>query len=260
MIRKIVIGLFIFCLALPVMGQRWKLRRVEALFGVGSTQVFGDIGGTADENNLYGLKDIRFDETRPAFSAGARYKIDQRYAVKFNTNIALGAGADLESKNEGRGFSYSTVLLETAFLGEYYFLSEDRKRLSPAMYNRRGMINYYSTFTAYAFTGFAPVFFWPDFEGETRGPEIDQTDDYSKISLALPVGLGIKYTIDDSWIFGVEFGGRYVFSDFIDGYKNILYSKHNDIYYLLSFSFNYRIKTSPKGLPRFLDRKYRRIR
>ncbi|MBN2347563.1 MAG: hypothetical protein JXJ22_01925 [Bacteroidales bacterium] len=231
---------------------------MEGIISVGSAQVFGDIGGAADANSLFGLKDLQFDETRPAFGLGVRYKIDQRYSVKLNLNLGFGSASDFGSVNSERNFSYKTTLFETALLGEFYFLQDNRKRQTPAMFNRRGMINNYSVLSSYVFTGLTPLLFWPKFEGTTRGEHMDKITGYSKISVGIPLGLGVKYTIDDSWIFGIELGGRYVFSDFIDGYTNLLFSKSNDIYYLLLFSFNYRIETSPKGLPRFLDKRYRR--
>jgi opacity protein-like surface antigen len=260
MIRKLQITLFIIFLAAPAFSQRWKLKRMEAYFGVGSTQVFGDIGGTASASNWFGLKDIKFDETKPAFTLGARYKINPHYSLRLNLGLGFGSGSDIGAKNESRGFSYKTTVFESTILGEYYFLQEERHRQSAAMYNRRGMINYYSTISAYAFLGTGPVFYSPKFNGIPRGENIDQVTGYSKVGLAFPVGIGLKYLIDENWQFGAELGSRFTTTDFIDGYKNLQYSKHPDMYYFLILSLNFRIETSRKGLPLFLDKKYRKIR
>lgn len=260
MIRKLQITLFILLLSAPAFSQRWKLKRMEAYFGVGSTQVFGDIGGTISASNLFGLKDIKFNETRLAFSLGTRYKINPHYSLRLNLGLGFGSGTDVGAKNETRGFSYKTTIFESTVLGEYYFLQEERHRQSAALYNRRGMINYYSTISAYAFLGTGPVFYFPKFMGVPRGENIDKVTGYSKVGIAFPVGVGFKYLIDENWQFGAELGRRFTTTDFIDGYSNLLYSKHSDTYYFLILSLNFRIETSRKGLPIFLDKQYRKIR
>jgi len=56
------------------MGQKWKLRRYEALVGVGSTNYFGTIGGSADPENLFGLKDLDIKDSRiQKFSVGSPF-------------------------------------------------------------------------------------------------------------------------------------------------------------------------------------------
>ncbi len=260
MVRKLQLILLIILFATPSFSQRWKLKRIEAYVGAGSTQVFGDIGGTASASNWFGIKDIKFDETKPAFTLGVRYKIDEHYTVRLNMGLGFGSGTDVGSKNEERNFSYKTTLFETAVIGEYYFLREERNRQTAAMFNRRGMINYYSTISAYAFLGTGPVLYFPQFSGVSRGPEIDKTTGYGKVGLAFPVGLGLKYMIDEDWQFGAELGSRFTTTDFLDGYKNLQFSKHPDMYYFLVLSLNYRIETSRRGLPFFLDKQYRKIR
>jgi len=76
--------LVILTFSFSAYGQKWKLTRYEVHFGLGTSNVFGDIGGTPDENNLFGLKDIRIKETGLSIYAGARYKNTNDMAVKLN--------------------------------------------------------------------------------------------------------------------------------------------------------------------------------
>ncbi len=232
--------------------QRWKLVRYELILGTGTTSFFGDIGGGADRNNWFGLKDIRLDATRPSLSIGLRYKFYQNFAGRFGIAYGMGAGTDIGAINEERGYSFTTHIIEPSFIAEYYFVSEDRRLASSAMYNRRGMINNYSRFGAYIFGGLAGIYFSPELSNVRPGDR-HVTNDYTHFSAAIPLGLGVKYVISDKWMVGFELGGRLSLSDFVDGYNpDVPGNKALDIYYLANFSAIYRIKNDREGIPLFL--------
>ena len=235
------------------MGQRWKLRRYEVGGGIGMTQVFGDIGGTVDMNNWFGLKDIKIDETRMAFPLYIRYRLDPVYALKLNGVLAFGNGSDLNSRND-RGRSYKTLISELSLQGEYYFLAEERRYKSAAMFNRRGMLNNYMSFGAYGFAGIGGVYS----HASVNIPDPLTYDQIKRnnFGAVIPFGIGLKYIIDDRWLISAELGYRISFTDYIEGYKQIQDSKHNDVYYFLDVFVGYRLETSRKGLPTFLDREY----
>lgn len=239
-------------ISITVFSQRWKLKRYEVLFGVGSTNVYGDIGGTADANNLYGLKDIRINETRYSIYGGFRYRIKQDLAIKFNFIYGKGLSDDLKSKNEGRGYSFQTTLFEPSTQLEYYFLSEERKGNYSKLFSRKGMVNNYATLSAYGFGGLGGVIFNPkvDLNGKVPVPGETVTG-YGKFSVVFPIGLGVKFAIDKSWSFGFEFGRRFVFSDYVDGIST-KWSDANDAYYFGLFQLSYKLNTDRRGIPQFL--------
>jgi hypothetical protein len=247
---------FIFLLALiivlPVSAQRWKLLRYEAIVGLGTCNVFGNVGGSADENNLYGIKDIRITETRPALFLSARYKYQENMAFKLNLDFAYGQGSDAGSKNAYRGYSYSSMLFEHSVQYEYYFIHEDAPRRSSASYTRRGMLNNYSRVSAYAFGGLVGLLYFPSLKGNLYLPDREKKVG-TGYTVIIPIGIGLKYVFSDQWIFGAEFGGRYAFTKSLQG-LNTIYSKGNDIYYLFSVTACYRIKTNRNGYPEFLRR------
>src|SRR4030042_7100504 len=74
--------------------QKWKLRRYEAIVGIGTAHYFGDIGGSADKNNLFGIKDIELFNTRPSAYLGIRYKLRHNMAVKANFIFGFLKGSD----------------------------------------------------------------------------------------------------------------------------------------------------------------------
>jgi hypothetical protein len=162
------------------------------------------------------------------------------------------------SRNELRGFSSVTQLVEISGNYEYYFLPEQRRLRSAAVFNRRGMINDYSSFGAYVFAGVGATLYWPNLKVDAER----ESDTYKRnmgITGAVPIGAGFKYIISDKWIFGYEIGYRQSFTDFMDGIKTH-WSKRWDGYWISSINFSYRIPTSRRGLPIFLDRQWRRAR
>ena len=227
--------------------QKWKLRRYEAMAGFGTAHYFGDIGGTADESNLFGLKDIELVNTRLSFYLGARYKIRQNMAVKTNFIFGFLSGDDEGSKNNERNFAFSSKIFEPSVQFEYSILSEEQKFRSLAMFNKRGMLNNYSQFNIYGFAGLGAVLSWVT-------PEKNLVNWYdeslSKTALAMPIGIGVKYVLSSSLSLGFEFGGRLTLTDYLDGYTSD-FSRWNDIYYFAVFNAVYRVKTSRKGLPVF---------
>lgn len=238
-------------------GQKWKLTRYEAIFGLGTTNVFGTIGGSADESNLYGLKDIRIGETGLSIYAGARYKTTANQAIKFNLIYGFSHGSDVGSKNASRNYSFKTSLFEPSIQYEYYFIGDySQNRMATNLYNRRGMINDYKTITAYGFVGVGGVFYSPTvtFNGNGPDPRVERVSGYSKMSLVIPVGLGIKYVVDRYWSVGFEFGRRFSFSRYLDGIDTD-FAHHNDTYYFGVFNAIYKLETDRYGTPLLFKKK-----
>ncbi len=239
--------------------QQWKMKRIEGIFGVGTTNVYGDLGGAPDATSVLFIRDITFRSTRPSLYAGLRYRLDTRSTLKTSLIYGYSKTADFSgSRNELREFSSMTQLIEFSANYEYYLLSEQRRLNSAAMFNRRGMINNFSSFAAYVFIGLGATFYRPDLElPEPR--EGDLYRSHAGITASLPLGAGVKYIISDLWIIGYEIGYRQTLCDFLDGFKSP-WSKRPDIYWFSSFNFSYRISTTRNGLPVFLDRRFRNAR
>jgi len=238
--------------------QRWKRFRYEAHIGAGVSNFFGDIGGSADKNNLWGLKDIGISNAGTAFYLGARYKLKQNMALKFNLFYARVGGNDKGSKNAEREFSFKTSIFEPSLQYEYYLLCDELRYLSPShLYNRKGMINNYAQIGVYVFAGVGGILYYPKifYGGRPPDPAYEYVSGYSKFTLGIPFGIGIKKSIEQYWSIGFEFGRRIVFSDYLDGISTS-YSKHKDLYYFGVLHLIYKLETDRKGVP-YLFRKYK---
>lgn len=246
-------------MVLPLSAQQWKLKRMEGVIGIGTTNVYSDLGGAPNATSLLFIKDITFRSTRPSIYGGLRYRVTPRTSVKANFIYGYSKTSDYEgSRNENRQFESVTQLFEFSGNYEYYLLPEFRVMRSAAMFNRRGMINDYSSLGIYVFSGLGATFFWPDL----KLPEEREGDKYKSnmgITGAIPVGAGLKLIISDKYMIGYEIGYRQSFSDFMDGVKTP-WSKRWDGYWISTINIIYRIPTSRRGIPIFLDPAWKRAR
>ena len=247
--RKIVIAILVMFLGISGYAQKWKLTRYEAIVGIGTTNFFGDIGGFPNGQNWYGLKDINIFRTRPSLYFGARYKLQQDKAIKFNLIFAWMNEKDNPSVNyqDTRKYTSNSFALEQSLQFEYSFVKEDRHRFSFALFNRRGMLNNYSKIGFYGFAGLGGLLYIPGFKGQIQ-PTVETVKTSVGYTMVFPIGLGIKLIYNNKYAFGFEFGGRYILSDYVDGIST-KFSHHNDVYYFGVFNLVYRIKTSIRGYP-----------
>ncbi|HJX70988.1 MAG TPA: DUF6089 family protein [Bacteroidales bacterium] len=250
--KKVAI-LIILCFITGLAGnsQRWKLKRYEAIAGIGALNLFTDLG----VSNTESLLGLRLDFTRPDIYVGVRYKFSQDFSGKFGVAYGYGHSHDITNvRIEGTdGFRSNTHLIEPCITGEYYIKKEQRRYRSAAIYDRRGMLNDYSTWGIYLYGGLGGLYYDAVYDFTPR------TNDKTKekgFTLVVPGGIGFKYIHSDKIVFGYELGPRFVFSDYLDGYKPYT-SKNNDVYWLTTFTFAYKIKTSRRNIPLFLDRRFR---
>ncbi|MBN1186901.1 MAG: hypothetical protein JXB49_31785 [Bacteroidales bacterium] len=245
-IRFYIIAILLLGSTYTSYSQQWKLRRYELMIGVGTANCFGELGGSIDKNGLLGLKDLDIMSTRPSLYLGGRYKIRQDISIQVhNINGVLNA-SDIGSRNEGRNFKFNGFINEFAVMGEYNFIREESKYKSSASFNRRGMVNNYTKMSVYVTGGLGVTYFNPKLTGDFR--ETDVVDGYSKVALAVPLGIGVKQILSSKWSIGAELGGRYTTTDFLDGIQTQA-SSSKDIYYFANFNLIYRVKTDRFGKP-----------
>jgi len=258
LLKTILFLLLLILIAIPAEAQRWKILRYEASFGIGTCNIFGDIGGSATRSNLYGLKDIKLTTSRPSLVLGVRYKLEENMALKLNLNFCMGGGSDAGSihATEQRAYTFTSLLFEQSMQYEYYIIHEDAVKKSAAVFNRRGMMNNYSKISVYGFAGLGGLYYMPSLKGTTPTPSME-TRLGSGYTLTVPFGIGAKLVYSDHWSFNAELGYHYTLSDGLDGLTSVG-SHANDIYWLLQVSAIYRIRTSRNGLPEFMENWFQR--
>jgi hypothetical protein len=246
--RKILVSIFLLILLSSVSSaQLWKLRRYEVTGGIGTTQFFGDIGGFSKGKNLLGFKDITFRQTRMNLSTSVKYRILDDVSVRLNLALGSFHSTDARGSNVDRGFESRTLFFEPSLIGEYYFIKNKGENSFLLMKGKgSGIQSFFSMFDCYAFAGLGGLLYKVR-PNQLMAPSTTKTSGFCAV---IPAGVGVNFIYSSYFNFGLELGGRFPFSDNIDGYTSI-YSRSNDVYYSLNLTFTYRIKTGKNGLPSF---------
>jgi hypothetical protein len=227
-------------------GQIWKMKRYEVVTGLGPSFFFGDIGGFSRSENILGLRDLTLSQIRFNVNISLKYRISRNLNARLSLTYGLLHASDGRGSNEDRGYEVSTSILEPALIFEYYFVKnkyESNYVFSPG---KGGIGSILRALDFYAFAGAGGLGYTIS---ENKKLNIHGLDP-SGITAVIPIGLGATLVYSPNYNFGVEFGGRYSFSDNLDGYTS-QYSSTNDVYYFLNFTITYKLKTGAKGLPSF---------
>ena len=219
--------------------QLWKLRRMELIVGPGITQIFGDIGGFSKGENLLGLKDLSVKQTGLDLSAGLRYRLSRKFSGRVNLAFGSFHATDERGSNETRGFETTTFFFEPSLTAEYYIIKSRRESSYIFLKGRRVvLLPILSTLDLYAFTGIGAISYNVSFNDIVPVTPVT-THGFAAV---IPAGLGATIAFSGQLNLGLEVGGRYAFTDYLDGYTSI-YSKSNDIYYFMNITMTYKLKT-----------------
>jgi hypothetical protein len=249
--KRSLIVIVLFCFLVQISdAQIWKQKRYEVIGGIGTSQFFGDVGGFTKGENILGLKDISFKQTRFNINTGLRYKILQEVSAKLTFTYGMLHATDKRGSNEGRAFDAKTSIFETALTGEYYLIKS--KNEGSYLFNKGRKVQFKSILASvdlYGFAGFGALSY------KVRGNDalVARGMKNKGFTPIIPVGIG-ALLVQPNYNFGLELGGRYVFSDYLDSYTS-QYSSSNDVYYFLSLTFNYKLLTGRNGLPAFLTKR-----
>lgn len=245
--KLLIIMTALFFLSPIASAQLWRLRRYELTTGIGTTQFFGDIGGYSKDENILGIKDFTFRHTRVNINTTMRYRITEDVSARLNLTFGIFHSTDAKGSNENRGFESRTFFFEPALIGEYYFIKNKGENSFVFLKGNNSLLrSVFSSLDFYAFTGFGGLAYKVK-PNNILDPFVTKTGGFTAI---VPLGAGVSMIYSSRFNFGIELGGRFTFSDNIDGYTSS-HSKSNDVYHLLNFTFTYKINTGENGLPSF---------
>lgn len=207
--RKLLIAIII--LSFPVVGfaqYNWDIG-VQA----GAANYLGEMGGKGSTRRDF-VADMKFSKTQ--FTAGgfARYKFSSLISAQIGLNWVRVEGADNTSTNPGRvgrNLSFSDDIIELSVTGQVFFYE---------MPDLGHTYRYRNDFKMYAFGGVAPFYYNPktyyNNEWVKLRPLATEGKNYSAVNVAIPIGLGMLFTIDKHHRIGWEFNWRTTFTDYID--------------------------------------------
>ena len=248
--KRSVLTLLLFCLIFSFANAQdpiWKLKRYEAMVGFGPSFFFGDVGGFSQTKNLLGFRDLTLMQTRFNFNANMKYRIAQQFNIRFSLTSGFFHATDQRGSNENRGFESSTIFVEPALIGEFYFIKN--KAENSYLFTKgqnTGFIGLLKSLDFYVFSGIGGLGY------SVRGNSVMEKYIVNPggFTAVIPVGVGSTLIYSPNFNFGLELTGRYSFSDNLDGYTS-QYSSSNDVYYFLNFTITYKLKSGPNGWPSF---------
>ncbi len=208
--------------------QRWKKFRQEVTLGTGTTWFLSDVGGYNDEPSN-SVTDMNFKETSFGITAGYNYYLTKNISVNGQLGYMNLRARDASSGNAARkhrNFDIQTHLYEFGVLGRYYFV---REKFGHAFRLKGTQNGFLYGLSAYATLGINGIYFNPTgkytggsyeplYEIGTEGQTVPNSgkSHYSKFTFAIPVGLGVKYSLGKHWNVGIEYMFRKSFSDYLD--------------------------------------------
>ncbi len=148
------------------------------------------------------------------------YEATDNLFVRAGVAYTIVGGADVYNDKVGiknRNLSFETKILEFSAMGEYNLLNLYDNRYTP--YAFAGLAVY--TFNPYDYNLAGQKTFLKPLSTEGQGlsgyPDIKP---YNLTQLAIPIGGGVKFALNDDLRIGVEVGLRYLFTDYLDDVSN----------------------------------------
>jgi hypothetical protein len=246
--KRAILIVLSFCIIVPFAeAQLWKLKRVELVGAIGTATFFGDVGGFSHGENAWGLKDITFLQTRYSLNFSVKYRITQNLNARISITHGILHATDERGSNESRGYEATNTILEPALIGEYYFIRNSAE--NSYLFNKgrgKGLGGILRSLDVYAFTGIAGLKYSIEPNQALQDNMTLKGLDTKGFTAAIPLGVGSTVATSPNITLGLELGFRYAFTDYLDGYTS-QYSRANDVYYFLHFTFTYRLKIK-KGI------------
>jgi len=203
-------------IALPAISQAQYLWD----FGgqAGASNYLGDIGGKEKTRRNF-VSDMQLSKTQLTAGAFARYRFSPLISAKLAANWVRIEGADNKSSNPGRvgrNLSFQNNIFELELTGQVFFYE---------IPDLGHTYRYRNDFKMYAFAGVTGFYNNPRtmYNGQWVNLQPLQTEGktYSKAGFAIPVGIGLYFTVDKRHRFGWEFNWRTTFTDYLDDVSGV---------------------------------------
>lgn len=189
-------------------------------------EIQGEFGVTLGAAHYFGDLNTRAALNRPKFAIGGFYRkqFNNYLAAKLSLHYAQLGYSDVYSKNlyqKTRNLSFNTEIFEVALSGDFNFFryspGEKGFNFTPYVTLGLGLFSY----NPYAYLNGKKVFLRPlGTEGQNIGYKDPNTGKvrkpYGSMSACIPIGMGIKYNVNDKFNFSFQIAHRLTFTDYLD--------------------------------------------
>lgn len=228
--RYIVVLTCIACSALSLHAQKWEIGLMA-----GGSNYQGDLA-----------RNIVLKETKPAAGLFYRHNFNNFWSWRPALSYGRISGSDDNFKEyKYRNLNFSSDIWELSNHIEFNYLPFGANVLT-------------SEFSFFVFTGINLLYFDPKAERDgnyfrlhpmrTEGQE--GKEHYSLFQITVPMGGGVKYSINKNWTLGWELGFRKTFTDYLDDVSNTYPDPQRQVanYGQTSYEFSDRSREVP-GVP-----------
>lgn len=202
----------------------------------------------------------RMSIIHPSAGVFGRYNFNDFFAVRAGVHYGRISGDDALSDNP-RNLNFRSSVTEVALVGEWNILGYQP-------------YNLYRVISPYLFAGVALARFNPttEYQGEdvelqplgTEGQGLNGRPGlYNLSTLAIPLGIGVKFALNDLWNVGIEGGVRLTRTDYLDdvsttyaGYDELLNARGELAAILANPSQVFQNEGDPRGNPENNDLYY----
>ena len=220
-------------LTIQAQGDYWQ----GGIF-VGGTAFSGDVNPESTPD----LSDL-------GYSIGLVGRVDITNKIGFRGSLSYGQfkGDDLNYDNvdrQRRGFNFETTIIELVGVAEWEPFAADRYYT-----DAKGSVVMDKLVSPYLFAGAGLGFanLNTDYSGYNGNNEAfmdlirqDRAEGNTQMAFVVPFGIGSKFDISNHITLALEFGGRLVFSDYLDGISQSGNPGSNDLYFVSGLMFYYR--------------------
>ena len=196
--RKLLLLSFL-CPVFAISQQRFH----ATLFG-GLSNYAGDL-----QDHQFTLQQSNF-----AFGAGIKYDFTPHLALRATFNHGKIEGDDKKSSDpllRARNLSFASRINEGSLLLEYTVLNMEERKISPYIYSGVTVFHY----NPYAYDTLGNKVFLKPLSTEGQG-FVDGRNPYKLTQFAIPLGIGLKFRINENTVLGYEVSVRKTFTDYLD--------------------------------------------
>lgn len=208
--------------------KNWSMNKKEIFFSFGATQFLGDLGGLDRIGTTKSPVDIDWNMTRGGFGFGYRYRFHPMWAWSTQLYGGMVRGDDANTNEivrRSRNLSFRSPIVEFSNRIEAIVYANEKVG---ARYKIQGLKGFKSNSeVVYLFTGISGVFFNPqgNIDGSwtnlqplrTEGQGLPGgADEYRRVTIAIPIGVGFKMGIGRYWRIGIEVIYNKTFTDYMD--------------------------------------------
>jgi hypothetical protein len=208
--------------------KNWRRNKKELILNVGPTGFLGELGGRDMIGKDYSMADLDLKSTTFNVGFSYRYRFKPYFATSTNFNIGMIKGDDkqtLEYARNARNLNFKSTIISLYQRIEMmlYF-----KESFGHKYNFKGLKGKKNNNEQiYIFSGIGLTYFEPkgNYYGQwvklrplhTEGQGFPgRPKEYLPITVIIPTGIGMRYSLARMWRLGIEFTYFKTFTDYMD--------------------------------------------